>query len=99
MNMNLDLKFDPKALWSQLLKLKKFLLSLMVLVLIGLTAYQVSSIMYIEPDQDSIEAERVKLKQSRIHFDQKTIDSLNKRSSMPGQPDLSNLGRSDPFTP
>ena len=88
-----------KKLTTQLLAAKNFLLTLLVVITIGYTGYQLSRIVNLEPDQASIEAEQEKLRGSRVRFDKATIDELNSRSSTPKQPNLSNLGKADPFSP
>ena len=96
------MKIDTASLTKLLDRLKaarNFILTLTVLSTIGYTAYQVSRVVNLEADQASIEAEQEKLRASRVRFDKATIEELNSRSSTPKQPNLSNLGKADPFSP
>lgn len=99
MNKDLQINLDFKQLWATILRYQATTATITMTLVIGLTLYQVSLVTQVEPDGPTIEAERAKLRASSVRFDQETIKDLNSRSSVPKQPDLTNLGKSDPFSP
>lgn len=99
MNKDLQLNLDFKQMWAIALRYQTSAITIVMVLVIGLTLYQVSLVANVEPDGPTIEAERAKLRASSVKFDQETINDLNSRSSVPKQPNLSNLGKSDPFSP
>jgi hypothetical protein len=88
-----------KTTLSKLYQLRGFIITLAVILLIGFTAYQCSRVTRIEPDQAMIEEERAKLRKLQVKFDAGVIEALNRQSQVSGQTNLSNLGKSDPFSP
>ena len=82
-----------------LYRLRSFLIVLIVVGLVGYAGYLASQIISIQPDQAYLSTQRQQLSQSKVNFDKSTIQTINSLVQLNPQVDLTNIGKSDPFSP
>jgi hypothetical protein len=99
MKMKLDFKKIAARLAQHLLRFRGLIIFLVAIGLIGYSIYLFSRIIDIRPDQAYLSEQRKKLDESKISFDKKTIQSINQLQQINPKIDLSNVGKSDPFSP
>lgn len=97
MNKNLSLNIDIKVLLRALARIRLLAITLAIIALAGYTLYQISLITAISPDEATLAAEREKVDAARIKFDTQTIQAIGRQNQITASPDISNLGKSDPF--
>ena len=97
MNTNISLNLNKTAIIALLMRLRTLLVSIAVISLAGYTLYQISLITAISPDPDTLNEERAKVDAARIKFDTATIQAIGKQNQVSPRPDLSNIGKTDPF--
>ena len=97
MNKNLSLDINIKSIVKGLARLRLLAITLVVIGLVGYTLYQISLITAITPDETTLATEREKVDAARIKFDTQTIQAISRQNQLTASPDISNLGKSDPF--
>ena len=80
-------------------KLRGFLILLVVIGLFGYAAYQVSRIVAVAPDAAYLEKAKGDASATVIKLDVKAVEGLKNLVPVDVKVDLSNVGKSDPFSP
>lgn len=88
-----------KKVLGKALALLPFIATLSVISLIAYGGWTISQTLNIAPSGKDIEVQREKLTSQPIHFDVKTIDSVNSLVQVQVPINLDNLGKNDPFAP
>ena len=100
MNFNIDLKkFDLAKAIKVLTRILPILSLLLAGGAIGFGLYRLNQVITVIPDPEMVKLEQETVEKAQIKFDIKTIDSLNHLTPVEGKVDLTNLGKTDPFSP
>lgn len=83
--------------WSY--RLRNLLLVIVVAGLVGYGAYLIQQAVTVQPDPAYLEAQRHDLSKAKVVFDKNTIQTINDLQTLNPKVDLSNIGKSDPFSP
>ncbi|HSX14856.1 MAG TPA: hypothetical protein VLE72_03025 [Candidatus Saccharimonadales bacterium] len=99
MKLKINFKAVIKKVSAIALKFKGLFIVAAVIVLVGYAGLLISRLVSLEPDQAYLADQRAKLDQTKINFDKKTIDTINHLQQLNPPIDLTNIGKSDPFSP
>ena len=101
--MNMKLQLDPVKLAKQagmlLYRFRTFLIIIIVLGLVGYAGYLASQIVNLQPNQAYLSAQQQKDDDTKINFDKATVQTINNLSQVNPTVNLTNIGKSDPFSP
>lgn len=89
---------NPKKLLPILLRYKTLLVTLVVVSLLGFTAYQISQITSVEPDPAYLQAKEKESKATSLRIDKKTLEAVTQLSPNGAAPAPVNVGKSNPFS-
>lgn len=88
---------DLTKVLPYIIKYKALLVLVAVLSVCGYTAYQISAVVAVTSDPQTVAEEQDKVDATRIKFDTQTIDAIVKQNQVNVAPDLTKLGTSNPF--
>lgn len=89
---------NPKKLLPMLLRYKTLIVTLVVVSLLGFTAYQISQITSVEPDPAYLRAKEKDSKATSLRIDKKTLEAVTQLSPNGPTPAPVNVGKSNPFS-
>lgn len=96
--MNISLSnLDPKMMLPALKRISGPLVTLIILVLIGYTAYQISRITTVQPDAAYLEANRKEHKTTNLRINQETLKQLESLEAAGDTVVPVVTGKDDPF--
>lgn len=99
----MKIKLDSNKLFNsaitRVLKVRGFLIVVVVVGLLGYGGYIVSRIVALQPDPAYLATQRQALGSTKINFDKSTIDTINNLVQINTKTDLTNIGKTDPFSP
>lgn len=98
LNLNMNIS-DIGRLTEPLLSRLGLLIGLMLIGLIGYSAYFASNLLFSGDDLDSLSKHQDTVQTKQIKFNQKTLESLDSLVPAHEQPSDSATGRSNPFAP
>jgi hypothetical protein len=99
MKMKLDSLGILKKAGLVLVKARGFIALVAIIGLLGYGGYLASKVVNLQPDQTYLTDQRQQLDQAKISFDKQTIQTINNLEQVNPTVDLSNIGKSDPFSP
>ena len=78
---------------------KDFVIYLLAAAALVLSGWQVWQDINVTPDQSYIQQQTDQATGKTARINTNVIDAVRNLDQIPGQPDLNNLGKSDPFSP
>jgi len=99
MKMKLDIMGILKTAGGMLLKIRGLLALLVIIGMLGYGGYLISQIINLQPDQSYLTTQTQSLDQSKVSFDKQTVQTINNLQQVNPTVNLSNIGKTDPFSP
>lgn len=84
---------------KHVLKARRFIIVIAIIGLLGYGGYLISQIIALQPDQTYLATQRQANGSTKINFDKPTITTINGLVQINPKIDLTNIGKSDPFSP
>lgn len=93
------MKLDLKSVLPALDKIKGLILAVLVAGVLVYTGYVMKDLTTVEPDENYLKDQISKNASAVPKLDVKAIESTKDLINVPVSPNLSNLGKNDPFAP
>lgn len=101
--MKMKLQIQPDKILKQttqlLYKFRVIIVLVVSIGLIGYAGYLGSQMLNLQPDQAYLATQREKLTATKVGFDKQTVIIINSLKQVNPTVNLTNIGKSDPFSP